>query len=58
MRKKLIEASKNTPPLPRADGKDGVFDIRGVSAYSGQSIVGNIVLDGMGEADGLTIIDS
>ena len=58
MRKKLIEASKNTPPLPRADGKGGVFDISGISAYSGQSIVGNIMPNGICKADGLTVVDS
>ena len=45
-----MNKSKNTPLLPRADGKGGVFDIRGVSAYSDKSIVGNIIPDGMGEA--------
>jgi len=43
--------------LPRADGKGGIFDIRGISADGGQSIVGNIVPDWMGEADGLAVID-
>jgi len=46
-----------TPLLPRADGKGGIFDIRGILADSGQSIVGNIVPDGMGEEDGFTVID-
>jgi hypothetical protein len=46
-----------TPPLSRADGKGGVFDIRGISADYGQSIVGKIVLDGMCEGYGFAIID-
>ena len=44
------------PTLPRADGKGGVI-IRGISADGDQSVVGNIVPDGMGEGDGLTVID-
>ena len=49
--------NENTPLLPRADGRGGVFDIRGISADSDQSVVGNIVSYGMGKGDGLTIID-
>ena len=37
--------------------KGGIFGIRGISADGGQPIVGNIVPDGMGEVDGLTVID-
>ena len=47
----------NTPLLPRADSKGGVFDIRGLSANGGQPTVDSIVLDGMGEGDSLTVID-
>jgi len=41
--------------LPRADGKGGVFDIRGISANDGQAIVGNIVPDRMGERNAAPI---
>jgi hypothetical protein len=43
--------------LPRADGKGGVLIQVGLSADGDQPVVSNIVLDGMGEADGFTIID-
>ena len=43
--------------MPRADGKGGVFDIREGSAYSDQAVIGNIVPNGTGEADSLTVID-
>ena len=33
------------------------FYIRGISAYNDQPIVSNIIPDGIGETDGLTIID-
>jgi hypothetical protein len=33
------------------------YSIKRDSADGGQSVVGNIVLNGTGEADGLTIID-
>ena len=52
----ILQVTK-TPLLPRADGKGGVFDIRGISADGGQSVVGNIISDGTSEADGLTVID-
>lgn len=48
----------SNPPLPRADGKGGILILNGTSADYGQSVVGNIVLDGTSEADGLTIKDS
>jgi len=31
--------------------------MRGLSANSGQAVIGNIVPNGTGEADGLTVID-
>ena len=52
----ILQVTK-TPLLPRADGKGGVFDIRGISADGGQPVVGNIISDGTSEADGLTVID-
>jgi hypothetical protein len=48
---------KQTPPLSGADVKDGAFDLIGTSVDGGQPVVGYIVPDGMGEVDGLTIID-
>ena len=45
------------PTLPRADGKGGILIERGILADGDQSVVGNIVPDGMGEGDGLTVID-
>ena len=41
--------------MPRADGKGGVFDIKRIPADGGQSIIGNIALDGSSEADGFAI---
>lgn len=43
--------------MPRADGKGGVFDIKRIPADGGQSIIGNIALDGSSEADGLAIVN-
>lgn len=40
----ILQVTK-TPPLPRADGKGGIFDIRGISADGDQPIVGNVVPD-------------
>ena len=43
--------------MPRADGKGGVFDIRGISADGCQTVVCDIVLGGMSKTDGLAVID-
>ena len=43
--------------MPRAGGKGGFLILRGLSADGGQPVVGNIVPNGMGKDDGLTIKD-
>ena len=48
----------NLHPCQEQTAGGGDFDIRGISAYSDQPVVGNVVLDGMSEADGLAIKDS
>ena len=45
------------PPLPRADGRGGVLILRGLSADGGQPVVGQVIPDRLGKADGLTFID-
>ena len=45
----LCKLHKYFPPLPRADGKGGFFNIKGGLADSGQPVIGNIVANGMGK---------
>lgn len=55
--KQSVTRVYKTPPLPRADGRGGVFFNRVISADGNQPIDGNIVLDRTSEADSFTIID-
>ena len=43
--------------MPRADGRGGVLILRGLSADGGQPVVGQVIPDRLGKADGLTVID-